>query len=47
MTLEVLGMFVDEMHELAHQLTEGPACREPGEDSEESRVAAGEDLYRA
>ena len=46
-TAEILGMVVDQRHQLLHQLAQRPVARELGHDDQKARVAAGEYLQRS
>ena len=37
-------MLVNQLHQLFHQLAQGPVLRKPGNDDQEAGVAAGQDL---
>ena len=45
-TAEILGVLVDKNHEFFHQLPQRPMPRKPGDDDEQPRVAAGQNLER-
>ena len=44
MALEVLGVFVDKVEEVLHEVAEGAVGAEAGDDGEEAWIAAGEDF---
>ena len=46
-TAEILGMVVDQRHQLLHQLAQRPVARELRHDDQKARVAAGKYLQRS